>query len=148
MILFISFLIGSVAPDIIFIPKLLLDKIKNKKPFVDQSKMFSLLCEIASSLPLWVLLTRILSYNFTLFILFLAGSTHLLIDILTHSEKKYKKTDPSYIWPIYPYLTNYKLNGAWEYRYDYGVLVPKPLESIIFFTTAMASLYLAIIKYY
>lgn len=147
-------MVGAVAPDLILVPKFILDKLAGKQPFEEQSDSLLLAKEITNSIPMfslvfaflflieichswlvlffseWILLGASWSFAFILNYLI-----HLCIDLPTHCGKEYKDTDPSFFWPFKVELDL----GIWEYRYGPGVLKPKPFEALVFALTVLAT---------
>lgn len=129
-------IVGSVLPDLVMVPLFILDKIKGRKALAEQGYLTRNSKEISHSLPLslfCLLSTGLFSWNtYTdlLAVFFMAMATHIVMDGLTHCGEKYKTTDQSCLWPWKsPKLGS--ICGIWEYRYDHGVLKPKPLELLI-----------------
>lgn len=131
------FVAGSVLPDVPDAIKMAIDKVKGKKPFTDLKK--SLLAgDIAHSLFVWLAMVVVyvaivvagqsgweslypFCYPFCV-----GGLLHWSIDMLTHAEERFKKTDNKLFWPI-----GVVTKGVWEYRYDHGILRPKPFELFV-----------------
>lgn len=130
-----AFTAGSIAPDIALIPLFVYDKIRHKQALADQDQFTMIAKEISHSLPITAILAVILSQSNDDFIkllaIFFAGmALHIMIDSLTHCGERFRDTDQSCVWPI-PGLKLGAWVGLWEYRYDHGVLKPKPLEAIV-----------------
>ena len=142
-------IIGAVTPDVILGPKFVLDKLRGKQAFVEQSAGLLQAIEVVNSIP-YGLLGCLLACLFTLkfpsltlwtvrvawlpLAFFASYTGHLVIDALTHSGKEYRDTDPSYLyfWPFWcPKVKLGNVIGIWEYRYGHGILKPKPAETLI-----------------
>lgn len=126
---------GGVVPDLVLLPKYVLDRIRGRQAFTEQSSWLLLIKELSHSIPFWGVLWLICWY-------FVAGAaplvwkignafllgflSHLIIDALTHCGEKFRSTDQGMLWPLKLKLG--ALVGLWEYRYDHGVLKPKLFE--------------------
>jgi hypothetical protein len=127
--------IGAIAPDVILVPKFIFDKLSGKQVLAKQSKRLLVAKEIVNSIPLflmlylgWFLLAKITAWYELLTMSFLFNYlVHLFIDAFTHGDKKYYDSDPTFLWPWKKRLAI----ASWEYRYDFGVLRPKPFELIL-----------------
>jgi len=98
-VIFIGFywdvLIGSVLPDTLYfiagaVYGLDRDKARNSKIFAWGERFHSILI-----IPLLLLITAPITKNGPLFRMLLAGTLHIITDIITHSKK-----GPRFLWPI------------------------------------------------
>lgn len=125
--------VGSIAPDVMLVPKYFYDKVRGHQPFAHLSKGTVLFIEVLNSMPLWLGLGVISSLFMPSWAqsahacFFVNVMLHLFIDRLTHSGKEFEETDPGGLWPL-----PMKLDiGIWEYRYAHGTLKPKPFEALV-----------------
>ena len=105
---------GSLIPDVPSFPMYILDKMKGKEPFKEQAKTFTTISEVLHSLIVWF----VSGFCWPLFV---GIYSHLLLDWWSHSAERFRETDSSMIWPIWPFLGDIKLRGFFEYRRDYGM---------------------------
>lgn len=137
-----SCIIGSIAPDIILAPPFILDKWRGRQALTEQSGRLLQAKEVINSLPLSLLFVGF-AFMFAgpvWLVAFLTGyTTHLIVDVLTHAGRQYADTDPSFAWPLRVKLG--QRFGIGEYRYDFGVLKPKPAEIVILIITIIATAY-------
>lgn len=135
----VACLAGSILPDIVLMPKFALDKIRGKQALAEQGKHLLLIKNIINSWVLWGLFLSWVGFflslewnNFFGILLVaavaLGGFVHVIVDAFTRKDKRFRETDPTFIWPFQDNL--WKI-GLWEYRYDHGILKPKPLELAI-----------------
>lgn len=122
---------GAIMPDIPAAIELILNKIKGVKPFAESSENFYLIEDVSHSSSLCTSYFFIAHMLFNIY--FISGvigiSSHIIIDILTHNGKKfYHKTSNILLLSAFE-LSKYI--GIWDYRYDFGVLWPKPFEAIV-----------------
>lgn len=129
---------GAVAPDVALAPKFALDKLRGKQAFAEQSQTDLLVKELSHSffvwLGLWLLgwwmLPRTPWWPWAIFTgICLGGLSHLVVDALTHCAPRFRDTDQGLLWPFRTKLGG--IVGVWEYRYDHGVLMPKPFEALV-----------------
>ncbi len=121
---------GSVLPDVVQMPKYLLDKMRNKKPLEHVPNSIVLLKNMAHSLLFWGALSLIAWYSSVSVVVAccIGGLVHCMVDALTHCDPKYKY-DAGFLWPLNIQLADY--TGIWDYRIDHGVLWPKLPEAIV-----------------
>jgi hypothetical protein len=130
--------IASVAPDLSMIPQYIADVRAGRKPMRRESPCTMWLKEVGHSIPLWgtVTLASLAPIPFRSFVFAagIGGLSHAFIDLLTHGRgpeeerQPYWKTATKFMWPTKIDLRRW---GIWEYRYDHGVLRPKPLEAAL-----------------
>lgn len=142
------FVAGSVLPDMPSAVKMVLDKAHGKKPFADMDKS-PLVNNIFHSFFVWagIVLVCITARDLdtpaptmTPFFAFaLGGLLHCIMDIMTHSGERFSKTDQRILWPF-----NIATKGFWEYRYDHGILRPKPFELAVNIAAIMATITLVV----
>lgn len=117
---------GSVLPDVPNAIKMIMDKVRGKKPFADLTES-PLINNVTHSFFVWLAIVAVyaaivvgqsdwessliikLIYPFCI-----GGLLHWFIDRCTHAEERFNKTDQKMFWPL-----NIKLPGVWEYRYDH-----------------------------
>lgn len=129
----LSCALTACGPDLVMVPRFLVDKRKGKLPLANPSSDLRLAYEITHSLPIWILLCSTLSFfvsvNNLSLSLSLSWLSHLIIDALTHCDSRFAKNDQTMLWPLKTQLGT--VVGIWDYRYDYGILRPKPFETLI-----------------
>ena len=120
---------GATLPDVIQVPKYLLDRARGSQPLAEVPPGVLRLKFAFHSIPLWATLTAMASFTgWAPSLAFaLGGLCHTGIDALTHKDAKYWKNDAGFLWPLSLQLARY--TGIWEYRIDHGVLRPKPFEA-------------------
>ena len=98
---------------------------------------------IGHSLPLWLVGIGIAAYTPEHFrsvalAFMLGGCTHSIVDVFTHGtgpkeKRPFWDTDLKFMWP---FRLDLRPLGLWEYRYDHGVLTPKPFELLVLIACA------------
>lgn len=123
--------IGAVLPDVVQVPKYVLDLVQGRQPLAKVSPRIIRLKNAAHSIVIWVILFALALATGVPTIIALAagGLSHPLIDCLTHSDEKYRHVEAGFLWPFPLKLAQY--TGIWDYRIDHGVLRPKPLEAVV-----------------
>jgi hypothetical protein len=106
---------ASLVPDVPAASMFVLDKFRGRQPLKEQGKVFLIIQEIFHSLLVW-LITGFWRP------VFIGAYSHLILDWISHSDERFRKTDPSMIWPL-----PWKLRGVFEYREEHGKLY-SPLE--------------------
>jgi membrane-bound metal-dependent hydrolase YbcI (DUF457 family) len=133
----IAFIAGSVAPDLVMIPKFVLDKVRGRPPMEEQSDTLMLLKNVSHSIPLWLVglvvgwLYQPSMLAMLLFACALGGLIHPLIDRPTHCDPEYRDTENTYLWPLPFDLNDIKWLSLWEYRSRHGDLWPKWQEAVV-----------------
>lgn len=129
---------GSVLPDVPDAIKMIMDKVRGKKPFADLTRS-ALINNMFNSFFVWMGMLVVVHvviavgqsdmeslFATKLYPFCLGGLLHWLIDAYTHAEERFSKTDSKMFWPL-----KITTRGVWEYRYDHGILRPKPFELIV-----------------
>ena len=106
---------ASLVPDVPAVSMFVLDKLRGRQPLKEQSKVFVTVNEIIHSLVVWL----ISGFWWPVFV---GAYSHLLLDWVSHSDERFRETDPSMIWPL-----PWKLRGFFEYRKEHGKLY-SPIE--------------------
>jgi hypothetical protein len=122
---------GATLPDVVQVPRYMLDKLAGRQPLAEVSPRIRALKNAAHSILVWFALlvgAWFLAWP-SLVGLCLGGLTHPIIDALTHKDPKYWKNDAGFLWPLPVRLARY--TGVWDYRIDHGVLRPKPPEAVV-----------------
>lgn len=135
--------VGAGATDALAVLKMVSDKVRGEKPFSKCSPAFQLGQQIINSVLVWGTPAWLLHSNPVLFAFFLSGAINVFVDSLTHGRKRdmrFRDTEQSYLWPLPVKLG--RIVGLWEYRYDHGVLTPKPLEGVILVALCAVAVYL------
>ena len=132
-ILQLSCAVGGVIPDLAAAPQYAIDLIAGRKPMTKQSDRLILLKEISHSLPIWILAVIIIIVSKSIWpdfiyqmimVAMIGWFSHIPVDAISHNNPKFAKEDLTLMWPL-----GMKMHiGNWDYRYDYGVLKPKPFE--------------------
>ncbi len=125
----IAFTVGSVLADTEAARIMIIDVLKKRAPFAQQSEFSKGIVEWWHSLLLWVAITvtALVVPSNGLLPFALGGIIHVVIDIFTHSGEGKYESDPTFLYPL-----RWRLNLCiWEYRYDHGVLMPKPFEALV-----------------
>lgn len=143
----VIFVVGSVLSDVPSAVKMIMDKARGKKPFADMEKS-SLINNICHSFIVWIgiILACILlhfpaSTMIPFFAFALGWLLHCIVDRMTHSGEKFLKTDQKILWPF-----NITTKGFWEYRYDHGILKPKPVELAVNIAAIIAVITLVVLR--
>ena len=128
----------AILPDLVMVPRFILDKLSGRKPLKSQSSLLLKAKEGSHSLVLWGIVGTLSFFteNRALEIALVAGClggiSHVLIDILTHRDEKYRENEPTYLWPLPASLQGLAI---YEYRIDNGVLRPKGPEAAVIVIT-------------
>lgn len=125
--------VASVLPDLVMVPKFVMDKCRGRPPLEYQSPMLMALKQCSHSLVLWMLVgivamlvqdplgSIVLAFS-------IGGVSHVVIDILTHKDQKYRQHEATYLWPLPGSLQGL---AVYEYRIGTGILLPKLPELIL-----------------
>ncbi len=136
---------GAIIPDIPAAIFVFLGKPPELHEKYQEPKWLLVTKAISHSLFIWLITfllviyyrTSIAHWQYWLALL-IGGTSHCVVDILTHAGKEYAETEPNYFWPSY-WPKFGQIFGLWEYRIAPGVLKPKDFEAFIFVTTALIS---------
>lgn len=138
------FVAGSILSDVSSAVKMITDKARGKKPFADLEKSL-LVNNILHSFFVWAAIYFLgvgLDYKHGYVMLFsLGGLLHWIIDRFTHADKRFVKTDQKFLWPF-----KISTKGFWEYRYDHGILKPKPFELAVNIAAIIATITLVVMR--
>jgi len=133
----ITCIVGSVAPDLVMVPSFFLDRLAGKQALAQQGRVLRLMKNLSHSFVLWGLVVAIDLHLWQSLPAYLAtavlalgvgGVSHMTIDLFTHGNNRLNQMDALYLWPLQRQPFNI---GSWDYRYDHGVLKPKPLERMV-----------------
>lgn len=111
---------GSLVVDVPSASMYVLDKLRGKEPLKEQSKGFVIINNVFHSLLLW--LVSIFSWP-----IFIGVYSHLVVDVISHKDERFKETDPTWIWPL-----SWRIPGLFEARESHGELY-SPWQIGIFF---------------
>ncbi|KKS37680.1 MAG: hypothetical protein UU98_C0012G0027 [Parcubacteria group bacterium GW2011_GWD2_42_14] len=141
-------MLGAIAPDMIMVPQYVWDKfVKKIQPMTEEGPVTMFLKEVTHSIYTWPVVgllwslyfpdgeTRVLGSIF-FFCALLAG---VVPDIFTHTEERYLKTDPTFLFPLSK-LFRIRLrsrNQKFEYRKAHGDLSMKEWEKSLNFWTSV-----------
>lgn len=134
--------VGSIWPDTPVVTKMVFGKLMyGKHNLSTWSLPWRLWVEISHSIPVIIVAhlmmdkyshpEDIFSQILSAFILGAFG--HIFVDCLTHGGDKFRLTDQSMWWPLYPWLIKVKASQIFwslEYREDYGVHPMKEFEKV------------------
>jgi hypothetical protein len=104
--------VGSGISDTASATMFFVDKAKGRKPFYQKNDTFVLCSNVLHSLVVWLW-----PWFVTAMVPLACGVySHLLLDVISHRQKKGKmgaNEDPSWIWPL-----PFKLQGLFDYRHE------------------------------
>ena len=132
---------GSLFPDVPNAIKMVMDKARGKKPFADLDRSM-VTNNVAHSFFVWmVIIGACVFFAKEILPLCIGALLHLVVDRLTHKDKQFAKTDQKLFWPL-----KITTKGVWEYRYDHGVLRPKPFELAINIVAIITTITLVVMR--
>ena len=121
-----------------------MDKARGKQPFVDLQES-TLANNIFHSCFVWIAIIGVCLFFIKdkeiLRAIATGAMLHWLIDRFTHADERFAKTDQKFFWPL-----KITTKGVWEYRYDYGVLKPKPFELAVNIAAIIATITLVVMR--
>ncbi|KKS86218.1 MAG: hypothetical protein UV60_C0002G0023 [Parcubacteria group bacterium GW2011_GWA2_43_11] len=141
-------MLGAIAPDMVMVPEFFWDKyVKKIQPMTQEGPITMFLKEVSHSLFTWLIAGLLWSMFFPAGEMKVFGFVFLICalfagvvpDIYTHTDPRFLKTDPTFIYPI-SHITRKRLrykNPKREYRKAHGDLSMKEWEKSLNFWTSV-----------
>lgn len=142
-----ALMVGSIAPDLSMVPAFMWDKLHGRQPLAVQTAMTMFLKNIGHNVAIWGMAvaagTLMPASIFAIFLAFgLGGMIHILLDMFSHNDPKFRETEAKYLWPI----TNEHIGiGSWDYRRGAGILwPPKWPEELVLIVSVLVTAFLVL----
>ena len=136
----IACVICSVIPDVVMVPKFLIDKLAGRTPLESQSPRLIRLKRGSHSLVFWIfvgMLSILFSWQVAKIALIgfsVGGVSHVILDILSHRDNERPGCEVTYMWPLPGNLHGLAI---YEYRIGSGDLRAKPPEITLIIITIL-----------
>ena len=144
---------GGGAPDTVMLPEYYWDKyVKRIQPMTEEGPVTMFLKEVTHSVFTWAVAIFLWSMffpagemrNLGLVFLFCALFAGVVPDVFTHTEERFRKTDPTFLYPI-SHIVGIRIRchkPEWEYRKAHGDRSKKEWEKSLNFWVSVIFLVL------